>query len=125
MPIPEKLLNESVVIRRIAKTITGSGDIEQESSEILTDVPMRIVNNDKFKTFGQTTEIGEWVNCSHLGFCVHSLDILKGDFVDTSLVRHIGSSVQATAISYRVLYVEWNPGGVSNHHMELYLERVE
>lgn len=111
--IPQRLLVSVASVQRASQTATSTGDMSQTLTTVLSNVLIRVTLNDRMITYGRTGEQGENVVVSHIGFVLPTSIIVKGDFVTVGLEQ------------FKVLYVEDNPGGITGHHKELYLERVE
>jgi hypothetical protein len=111
--IPTRLLNKTATQTRRTFVVGDSGASGVSETTISSSLIIRVTLNDRMIDHGRTGEGGQLVVVSHVGFVLPSASVLKGDFVTVD------------GIKYRVQYVEDNPGGLTDHHKELYLEAVE
>lgn len=107
-------LNKTVIQKRLEGGSENSiGEPTNTPTTIKSDLKIRITRNapntgvDYISDFG-----GQRANTEHKGFTLPTEDIVKGDIlVDGSK-------------KYLVEDVETEPGGVQNHHFELWLKKV-
>lgn len=109
--IPERLLNRRVNVSRISGgvTISDSGEVRNDPSTLVTNVKMRITAN---KYFGDNTRPEGWlVTSTHVGFIQYTENVKAGDVITD---REDGKI-------YTVNFVDNMPGGVTDHHKEVFM----
>jgi len=110
MAIKVGLLPERVSIARVpAQATTATGDIATGPRLAATDQPIRITRNKGAAEAGVGGVIG---SSSHLGFMLPTA-IVKVDDILTQ---------EVTGETFIVRYVDNRPGGVKDHHKQVYMD---
>ena len=111
MAISESLLNKTVIVKRDTIEVVDSyGDVSTTLASIAS-IKMRINRNR-----GGEKEIritGKIITSTHKGFCLPTANIRMGDYVIDGTEK------------YWVDFVDDKPGGVTDHHKEIYMTLTE
>jgi len=105
--ISRRLLNKTVVVTKFAQVFNINGDVSNTRAVVDSCVKMRIVNNETSKSEFGITPSGKFATSSHLGFCDCDKDIDIGYFVEDGTKK------------YSVDGIDDEPGGVTDHHIEV------
>jgi hypothetical protein len=114
-PIPLRILNKVVTIKRTVETIGDTGSNIGIESTVYSNVPMRIV---KARGDNKIKDQGASAFSSYIGMCQCTIIIST---VETSLTILAGYVVADGSDRYNVDFVDSKPGGVSNHHQEIFM----
>jgi hypothetical protein len=114
-PIPLKLLNKRVTIARPSVAIGDTGSTVGASTNLYTNVPIRIT---KAKGDNDIKEQGAAAQSSYLGFC--RCTIIVGE-AEVALTIKTGYLIIDGTKKYKVDFVDDEPGGVFDHHKEIYM----
>jgi hypothetical protein len=107
----ERLYNKYVDIVDDVDTKTSTGDVEKGDVIIYSNIKCRITNNAQYSN-DNISPVGYIDSSSHIMFCYPNYpNIKKGVYV----VDRIKSK------KYIVEFVDDEPGGVSDHHLEIFL----
>lgn len=113
MPISESLLNRRVHVLRLVVSRTITGDQASKRSRWRRNQRIRITRNTKGEGAG-ISDAGLLVVSTHKGFALPTTGIEAGDIlIDTK-----------TGEMYEVKFVDGRPGGVSGHHLEIYMNHA-
>lgn len=113
MALPATLLDRRVHVLRLVISRTVTGDQATKRSRWRRRQPIRICRNTKADPSG-IGDAGFLVSSTHKGFALPESGIEAGDIlVDTS-----------TGEMYEVKYVDGRPGGVTGHHLEIYMNHA-
>jgi len=103
------------VVKRITSgtTLTDSGDISDEFNLVAGDIAIRFCNNEDYQS-GEVTEGGFKFVSEQIGFILSTIEIEEGDYIFN----------EDSYKEYRVTFVDDAPGGVVDHHKEIYLKNT-
>lgn len=113
MAISEGLLDRRVHVLRLVVSRTSTGDQQSKRSSWRRNQKIRICRNTKAEPSG-ITSAGLIVTSTHKGFALPTSGIKSGDIL---VDRKSGEM-------YEVKYVDGRPGGVSGHHLEIYMNHA-
>ena len=114
MVIPVALLNKTINIGTFSFTYDDFGD-NTESLELgAVDVKIRLTRNKDYVP-GVTKESGYYAVSELKGFIIPSVEVSVGDYIFD----------QSDYKVYEVTHINSVPGGVTDHHQELFLKKVE
>jgi len=111
--ISESLLNRRVHVLRLVVSITATGDQANKRSKWRRGQKIRICRNTDENPQG-LHDAGMILSSSHKGFMLPTAGVEKGDILVDTLSGEM----------YEVLYVDGRPGGLSGHHLEVYMNHA-
>ncbi len=113
--IKTKYLNKTVVVKRTPSGVgetDSTGDLIVDEEIVIVALKIRITDNVNYKNESQP-EYGKMSNSNKIGFCNVGNDIRTGDIIYDGTKKYFVDAVDS------------EPGGVMDHHMELYLSYSE
>jgi len=113
MPIPESLLDRRVHVLRLVVSRTSTGDQASKRSRWRRNQKIRICRNTKNEPSG-ITDAGLIVTSTHKGFTLSTSGIETGDILVDTMSGEM----------YEVKFVDGRPGGMSGHHLEIYMNHA-
>jgi hypothetical protein len=104
-----RMLNENVTLYRKQITKTATSDI-QKTYNIIYTFHARITKNKFRATLGNSVNANIPIS-THLIFASHNIEAKCEDYI-----------TDADGNNYVVKFVDTKPGGVSDHHIEIYCD---
>lgn len=113
--IPTAELPQTATIYSPSGTEDDFGDVGG-STQVYTGIKCRVTRNKNYNP-SSLSEAGYVTKSTHVIF----MNLSQGG-VDTNL--ELGYSIVVSSRTYKIHFIDTAPGGVENHHQQIYAERL-